>query len=148
MSDKTHSRHHAHTEEASSFLSFRAVLLGTLTFLITSFVLLAVASMICLKLPDPSVFLFPFSLVILFLPSLIGGIVAVKVRGGAAIPIGLMTGVILFLLSLMAALLLPGAPSGTLSFSLSLILRLLIPVFSTLGALLGIHLQPKPKHRR
>lgn len=148
MSDKKHSHPSSRQEESPLLRLFRSSLMGLLTFGGSSLVLLLITALICLKLSDPDTVMLPLATACSFLSAMLGGFAAVRCHGEGAIPVGLLTGGILFLLTLLAAACLPADASGALSGSMSVILRLFLPIFSTLGALLGVNLKSKKKKHR
>ena len=147
MSDKTHRPHPQKQEENSTLHLLISSLWGVLAFVLSAGIFLLLSSAICLRLPDPNKMLLPFALVSLFVPALLCGIISVRKCGGKAIPVGLLSGFWLMLLTFLAAWVLPSQQEG-MSFGLSFALRLLLPFFTVLGSLIGINLRRSKRRRR
>lgn len=139
MSTK-HSRHAPKQRRASvPTTPMSAIAAGLLTFFLSCALLLLMGGAICAKVTDPDPLFLPLSLTFSLLPALLAGLIAARKRGECAIPTGLLVGGILFALSFLLALLLPKGADTGLPFLRTLLLRLMIPVFSTLGALIGVN---------
>ena len=140
---KSFQRKHRSAENTDLFsVLLKNAALGTGISLLCAVAMMLLGSLICSRSKDPLSMIVPMGLVILYLSSLVGGIVTVRRHGEKALLCGALCGLFLLILFWLTSLFFQG--DGAFSFFPTFLFRLLTVVFSILGAFLG---QKRATHR-
>ena len=114
-----------------------ASLFGAVVGLFTILLLAAICALICLRSSTPDKLTAPLGYVCSVLAYLIAGYCAVRKRGGAAIPCGMLSGVILTVTFFICSLFFKGNASEAVELSAGLLIRITMIIVSMLGAIMG-----------
>jgi putative membrane protein (TIGR04086 family) len=123
-------------------------LIGALIAIAISAVLAIVFSYILYKTADPTRYLTPVALSVLYVSALLGGFIAVRFNSGSALLCGLVTGVLLIAITFIFSLLVKQSLSSDHSAMDAIALRATIPVCSIIGAFIGNSKPSSDKKRR
>ena len=119
------------------------VLIFFLVFIVISFALTLLLSLIFYNLPNPTAFVNVVSTATLLISSLISAFVLSKKTKEKYLLGGLFLGLIITIIIFIGSLF-----TDTKILSLEFLIKLLIPVFTVLGAFLGIKRERKNKHKK
>ena len=133
------------TDTTSLSLLIKNSAVGAACGILAAFLFLLCGAFLCLASSDPHSLITPIGLGGLYGSAFLGGIVTIRRHKSAPLPCGALCGV-LILCFLLLLTLLPAVKEVSFSLGISLLLRTLIPVFSIMGAKIG--LRQKAKHRR
>ena len=119
------------------------VLIFFLVFIVISFALTLLLSLIFYNLPNPTAFVNVVSTATLLISSLISAFLLSKKTKEKYLLGGLFLGLIITIIIFIGSLF-----TDTKILSLEFLIKLLIPVFTVLGAFLGIKRERKNKHKK
>ena len=140
---KKHKRREA---DSSSSSLLRSSLKGGSIGLILSLILAVIISVSLLCVPDPDIFIFPLSLVALYMSAFVAGFIATKKNSGSALVSGLLSGGIFMIAYMLVSLFFPAELSAKYGILAALFFRALIIVFAILGGYAAIS-KPKKTHK-
>ena len=142
---------HAHmtssikTRVPKGFLS--CSLVGAVIAIGISAILAIVFSYILYKTPDPTSYLTPIALSVLYISALLGGFISVRLNRGSALLCGLVTGVLLLAVAFILSLPINPSLSADHSIMEAVSLRVVVIICSITGAFIGIS-KPSPDKKR
>ena len=121
--------------------------IGAGAALLFATVFLFLGTALCLSAKDPNSMIAPVGYLSSWLAALLGGILAVRLNRGGALPCGAVCGA-LFVLFFWVLSLFYDRDTATLPFGLSLVFRLITVLSSVLGALIGSKRRTSPRRRK
>ena len=142
--DRTKPKRRPASVEPTSGSAVFSSLFGLIAALITFIALTAAFSFVSLLCPDPRAVSRFLGYAVLYISSVIGGIVAYKRCGGYPLICGLSFGVLYALINWLLSLLF--SPTDAMNIGIALIMRVLSVAAAVGGAFLGSY-KPKRKHR-
>ena len=133
------------TRVPKGFLS--CSLIGAVIAIAISALLAVVLSYVLYKTDDPTRYLTPVALSVLYISALMGGFRAVRFNKGSALLCGLITGVLLLAVTFIFSLPIKQSLSSDHSILNAVALRAAVVVCSIIGAFIGIS-KPNPDKKR
>ena len=144
---KKHSRNQR-SDSPEFILILSASIKSALIALAVSVALSFAACAAAISGSDPTAYILPLSLAVLYISSLLAGFLSARFKGDSALICGLLSGGLFMLLTKLVTLFLPdGAPSER-QMHVSLLLHFLIFLFSALGAYLARNISKSRKPKR
>ena len=147
MKNKTSSKKKKSILNVFSGNPFMASVFGALSGIISIAILTPVFSAIAQNLSDPDSFVLPFGMIISFVSYFLAGLLAAKLKS-AALPCGILSGVILQSLMFILSILIKGNYSAISSPILETILRIAFVFISVLGAVIAVNSKKSPKKKK
>ena len=117
--------------------TFSASLFGTACGLFTAVLFAVICSFVCLRSNMPDRLTTPLAYVCSVVSYLTAGYYAVRKRGGAAIPCGALSGIVLTVVFFICSLFIKSDAVGSVGLSVGMLIRFTMVAVSMLGAVLG-----------
>ena len=147
MADTKRKNSKKSTDTSSTAHLVRSSARGALIGILVSVVLAIISCVIAFYSKDPDSLLTPLSMLSLYVPAFIAGVVAIRKKGDSSLLCGLLSGVIFMLFYMLVSLFFSPEDSSGYSLLLSLALHALIVLFSVLGSYAGKRHTKKRKRR-
>ena len=127
---------------------FRCSLLGAAIAMALGTVLAVVVAFALYQAADPTRYITPAALSVLYISSLLGGFAATRLNLGSALLCGLTTGALLLAVSFIISLAISPSMSSEYNIINAIALRAAVLVCSIIGAFIGVSKKKHDKKRR